>query len=601
MPASTKPPKNTSGSGFDYEELVGGWYVVLMLAGSPPFGEDLGRIEQVAFQGNVDGWFLDDVVLRLRRGAAVHHVALSVKSNTQFGVQTAPNDFVKTAWEQLLGVGHSAFIEGSDFIGLVTTPLNPELREALEYVRSVSSHTPRADIPTRMQDEGFSSPLRQALYASFACPSSLAGQLAAGDGSAARLLAASQFEQFDFHREASQDETRAIDRCQELLAHGDRAQAGNLWRAILELVRKRRHVAGTLAHTEAVAQLRPLFHLREWPDHAGDWARIAHLSDVALSRIVDSVGGRVTLPPARQTAQIEAVSADHPRVSVLGSTGIGKSAATKQWALAIGTQVMWIDASDLSNHSWAAFEMALGLTYPLNELFEQVTSPGILVIDGLDRTYDVAALNNAAQLVRLAAPTDRDNGWRAVLPCLTDEWPRVSDVMDRGGTGPWQTTTLAPYEATDLQSVWQAFPQAGGFAQQRHLAPLLSNLKIVDLVVRQLVQHQQVLPRFVGESDISDWYWTQVIESLPRAIRAQFIKSVAREQAERSVARVPLSALPSALLSVTDALIAEQICESADERIWFEHDLLGDWARLRVLVEQPDEDRRTFVNSHLAV
>jgi len=52
----------------------------------------------------------------------------------------------------------------------------------------------------------------------------------------------------------------------------------------------------------------------------------------------------------------------------------------------------------------------------------------------------------------------------------------------------------------------------------------------------------------------------------------------------------------AAHLGAIDELIADGICRKVGERLVFDHDLLGDWGRQRVLLSQPNI--ATFITSH---
>jgi len=46
----------TGGKGFSFENQVGAWFLIHMLAGVPPLDEDLGSLKRLAFQTEPDGW-----------------------------------------------------------------------------------------------------------------------------------------------------------------------------------------------------------------------------------------------------------------------------------------------------------------------------------------------------------------------------------------------------------------------------------------------------------------------------------------------------------------------------------------------------------------
>lgn len=56
-------PYSTGGGGYNFEYLVGTYYLISMLKKSIPLGLEEGEIEKVKFQAKYDGHFLDDIVL----------------------------------------------------------------------------------------------------------------------------------------------------------------------------------------------------------------------------------------------------------------------------------------------------------------------------------------------------------------------------------------------------------------------------------------------------------------------------------------------------------------------------------------------------------
>lgn len=581
-----QPPKQTSGSGFTFEEKVVAWYGVLMLCGVPPFREELGCIQQITLQARVDGWLLDDLVLTLRRGEMAHRAALSVKSKTYFGVATAAPEFVRDAWEQLLGVSGATFQEDGDFLGVVTTPLPPQLRVDLEFLRHLSATSPCERVEARVQEEGFASQARRTLYQSFGGPSSLSPD---GDRTAARLLARSLFEEFDFDREDSRDEATAITHCQSLLVSGGRQEAQSLWEAVANELRRARGVAPTITLSGLTGALRERFRLSGWPAHQRDWQRLDEFSRVGQNHTSAKIGDvRLAMEDRRQA--LRQAMATHRQVAIVGPSGLGKSAAVKEFSQQ-EPSVLWVEAADLEQ-PWAGYQDALGLDHSLPELLSHGRSPLLLVIDGLDRSYDKQAFQNAAYLLELVRESHPQS--RVVLTSISEEWFRINRLL-RQGAGHWHALRFAPAELTDLAPLAASVPAAEGLLLQRHLAPVLRNLKIVDLIVSRLRAGGGPAPLFVGETTVADWYWQGEVNQGPDVLRGELVKQVASLQAERFITRVPVTLIAPAYLAETRALVRDRVLHSSEERLWFGHDLLGDWARLRQLLGLPDDQRLTFI------
>ena len=67
MAKQVATPKQVGGGGYTFEDKVSASFLLKMLRGDYPLKAEDGQIYAVRFQKRVDGWFLDDVVLVLRR------------------------------------------------------------------------------------------------------------------------------------------------------------------------------------------------------------------------------------------------------------------------------------------------------------------------------------------------------------------------------------------------------------------------------------------------------------------------------------------------------------------------------------------------------
>ena len=131
MARNVATPKQTAGGGCTFEDKVSASFLLKMLAGDYPLSAEDGQVEAVRFQKRVDGWFLDDLVLLLRRpDDSTCTLAASVKSNTQITESGFPADFGDAVWEQRLHVGTQQFDVNSDYLSLVTSTIELEVKNA---------------------------------------------------------------------------------------------------------------------------------------------------------------------------------------------------------------------------------------------------------------------------------------------------------------------------------------------------------------------------------------------------------------------------------------------------------------------------------------
>lgn len=81
-------PYSTGGGGYDFEILVGTFYLISMLKRSVPLGLNKGFIEGISFQAKYNGHLLDDIVLKCSNNCTlsiqVRHDVKFTKKNTEF-------------------------------------------------------------------------------------------------------------------------------------------------------------------------------------------------------------------------------------------------------------------------------------------------------------------------------------------------------------------------------------------------------------------------------------------------------------------------------------------------------------------------------------
>jgi len=120
MATKAAPPELTGGKGFEYEDHVGAWFLLQMLAGRQPLGPEYGTITGVHFQTKESGWLLDDLLVVLSERGQEHFFAISIKRHRQVTRNGFPENFVRAIWEQWLRVPSECFERGRDLLGLVT-------------------------------------------------------------------------------------------------------------------------------------------------------------------------------------------------------------------------------------------------------------------------------------------------------------------------------------------------------------------------------------------------------------------------------------------------------------------------------------------------
>jgi hypothetical protein len=564
-----------------------------MLAGEPVFHPDLGLPVRVDFQTRPDGWFLDDALVTTVRGTTQHRFALSIKSNAQFTASSAPPDFVTCAWEQWLHVGSSVFQRGQDFMALVTAPLSGAAEASVSGLIAKARAADPLTFPARLSTPGWASEDERALFASFGCPTTVSAPSRPTEVAVTELLQRLRFLQHDFGATVPESLKRALGLCRTCVRSGASGDAETLWNLLRGIAAELRPLAGSISLQQLVARLRHRVGLADYTDHATDWAGLDARSMRDVGQVADAIAGRVRLPrQASVDALATGLEADE-LMALLGASGAGKSAVARallERRSARDERTLWLDARSLDCSDFGAFESALRLQHPLAELLASVASAQpVLVLDGLDRLYSDNAFRNAATLLRLARQDAPATRWRVVVPCQSQEWPRVLESLQRAGAigGTWKQLQLEPLSVPELKPVSDAMPALARLLVQPKVGSLLTNLKLLDLVARRVEAGTDVdSSGWVGESSVADWFWSAEIDrGAERIARGRFARALAQRQADELVASVATDDFAVSELAPLASLAADQLCvQVSGDRIAFAHDLFGDWARLRILL-----------------
>lgn len=547
-----------------------------------------GHIVRLDFQTRVQGWYLDDILVTFSKGT---RLALSLKSSEQLTAKGLPGDFVGDVWEQYLQDGSNAYSAATDYMGLVTSPLPSKTNEALhELVRWARDQDDERFL-VQVSAAGVSSAVKRDLFSSLGCPPELAVKYGVTDKDPVLLLRRLRFLSFDFQSEPSKDLAEAKRRCRAVLRNGDLGDAGKMWDSLVGIASQHRQSGGFIDLPRLLTSLQGGFALKPWPQYAPDVEAIARWTEASLADLPDKIGLKVRLPRATEVSKIGELFACTRFLALTGASGCGKSVIVKNW---IGTitdvPVLWIEGKTLDQGSrHADIQRELGLTHPLEEIASSMPSTeAYCVVDGAGSIFSDEGYRNLAGLIRALRVGDEGSPWRLLLVCQQEEWNRVYLATSRafGSMLPWAKLSVEGLagegSAAELGEVWHEFPQLQRLMLQPDLRPLLLRPKILDLIATRLALGIDVsMAGWVGESSIALWYWKTEIEKAPAEVaRSQVVRQLAEQQADTLSPQVNVGED----LGVIDALVHERVLRYSQGRISFDHDLLGDWARLQVLI-----------------
>ena len=417
MARKAAPIKNTSGSGFTFEDRVTAYFLACLLAGDAPLDTEWGHIVRLDFQTRVQGWYLDDVLVTFSKGA---RLALSLKSNEQVTGKGLPGDFVSDVWEQYLQEGSRAFDVVSDYMGLVTSPLPPKTNEALHELVRWACDQDEERFLVQIKANGVSSAVKRALFSSLGCPSELTARHGVSDKDPVRLLRRLRFLSFDFQDEPSRDLAEAKRRCRYMLRSGDLGETEGIWDRLIGIASQCRQSGGYLDLPVVLDLLQGRFALKPWPQYAPDIEAIARWTEASLANLPDKIGLEVRLPRATEVAKIGELFNGKKFLALTGPSGCGKSVVVKNW---VGTlsdvPVLWIDGKTLDQGSLHVdLQRELGLTHPLEEVASSMPSTeAYCVVDGAGSISSDGGYRNLAGLIRALRVGNEGSPWHLLLVC----------------------------------------------------------------------------------------------------------------------------------------------------------------------------------------
>ncbi len=603
MQKNPKPAsiKSTAGEGFAVEDAVAAWLACHLLAAIPWPNQHAGSLQSIKCQMQQDGWEFDDLLVESERDGRSHCCACSVKSFPVFGkTGGASAELAAAAWRQWLGARPSPFQRDRDSLAIFAAAPAPEVREAWHGLLGAARVMEPEQFARRQVEGSEPSSLCRAAFASMRCSQDLSVSASNDPTETARLLQKFSFQEHDFHHTDSQSVAHATLLCQQALTDSARRRAGELWEAMVSYAAQIRKKGGCIALPDLLTQFAARFPLKQHPDYASDWSAILTESTARFAVLPTQIGGTVAVERRELLDRITEGAERQRIVVVLGDSGNGKSVLAYDWVKADENAAsIWVRAADLACEG--GLRTHWGLRHGLLEFSASAAQPARLVLDGLDRCFDEAALGEVALLLQSAlAPESRDR-WQVVLTCCPDDWERVErQLLRRNVHFVSAPVRVGPFSVTELRAVCQQLPALKSLVQRPHLHPLLCWPKALDIVVTYW-RGSGASPDWTTESSFARWFWqTAICQDEAISVRDRAARKLATQLADRLTATARLSDFEADESAALAELAREHHVEvdPLHQTVRFTHDLVADWARSHELHVQ-GEAATAFLKSRL--
>lgn len=586
--------KQTSGGGFDFEDKVVAWFLAELLNNDYPFNTILAKINRIEFQTRSDGWYLDDLLLRLKSfNNEDINVPFTIKSNLHFS-SNGPNDSMnRDLWEQFLNHETDTFNSEIDYLGTINPILSSTVSTNINKLISAAKASDPEKLQKRIKKtngSGFSE-AQIKIFNGFKCPTDLATKYSVKEQDVWKLLSRVIFLEFDFENTTSKDENQLVNKCRNSLFSPDGVQEILLCTKLCEI---RKLLAGSegasIDYLKLLGKLRYLFKFKGIKNHEADWLKIADFNDSKLNSIRDSIGGTLKIDQEEELTLLETLFKDHKVIFLLGESGFGKSVLSKKFALTYQSKFIWIDSGIIDNGDITNY---FGLDNPIVEIIgsSQDASP-MLVIDGIDRFFDSDQIGILRDL--LAISSKEDSNWKVLISCQTYEYDNtLLNLYKANLVIKHHIHTVEPIGIKNLDKIKESFPGLNQLFKHDHLSRILTNLKYLDLLAYHVPAIEST-NQFgaMGESTIIDWIWEEEIQRSKTGNgdqRTSFLQILASDQAETLKSGISKSNYDISQLNPLPSLKDDRLIYELEDKLFFSHDLFGDWARYKLIRSKRDE------------
>jgi hypothetical protein len=601
-------PFSTGGGGTTFEQLIGTYYLVSLLASDIPRGLSEGICQKVAFQQRWDDAILDDIVVTTRLSDATERqLMLQVKHDITVGDNNLFRRVMSDCWITF-DVQRGNFNPLHDRIGIATgvyhTKVDKHLQRLLQWARTSIS----VEEFQRVQIEGFSSSeMREYLHIFEKVLSEAAGQPISKQ-ELWQFLKCFVYIHFDFEHEGGRDTEYIQYRSLDQLDNRSSEEAIKLVGTLQKVVSEYAKSGGSIDSPTLRAKLN-VYSLKDRIDCAHDLERLRDHSSRTLSRINTTIGQKVHLPRAAVFEEILEAIQNNQIVIILGEPGAGKSALLHAAVdcLRQEGEVLVTSIDNLSGGSIEEFTANLRIDYDFRTLlgaFSAAPFRGLFInqleqalLDEKQRNvlydliHEVREFN--AEISRKNLPNT--NQWRVVATCRADQYYSLLPSLKQNfGTSSFKEIHVPLLEINDVEIVVDAFPSLQHLSKQQHVQELLRNPFVLNfLTFPDLDLVALPKPEMLTESWLVDLYWSQVIRNAEKASTGKGHPD-AREKTAIMLGELRLQngrkPIPSSELDpeIIGALAHDKVVHREEGRITFAHDILDDWTISRILLSRRD-------------
>lgn len=591
MPRQSATTKATGGGGFTFADKVAAGFLAQMLKRAFPLEREFGPIVELHFETRDTGQVLDDLLLVLKHGNETTRCAVSVKSNRQLSNAGFNREFVEDAWEQWRAIPGKYFDPAADLLGLIVGAIDDRTRQAWHELQKQAADTTPDRLVRRLANAGQASNTQRKFFKSLRTP---INGVIANSLDTARLVAKLRVLYF-----SDEKEKQYVSVCAEIVHDGIQAEAARLWDRLLTLAAENRPTGGYFDVPKLVRALRGDFELKDYPDFEADWTRLAFITAENLDSVRTVLGSDIRLERSSETIKLKTQIHRHPITAVVGESGSGKSALISQLVAPgkVFKRTLWLNANQLSRTSQAELALGFNLRHSIPELIAHLTLRGcVLVLDGFEQ-FEGDARRRALELLK-ALSEEGFVGWSVIITCQPQSRSSMKEALIEANIPAELLGDEVELENPTWQEIFDAvenLPAIRTIMLRSDLHSILRNLVILDWVLRAEVAQRfsTATQPWIGETELIACIWERWMgETSMRFARDTLLRNLAQREGEKLSGAVHVDTIAPDQLGLLGALADDGLIRVKGPSVQFSHDLMGDWARFRVLVFSGEEVAR---------
>lgn len=566
-------PVGRGGAGTYIEGELGAYYLLQMLAGSDARGLPDARIDRVQFQGETDGYALDDLIVHgmSDKGSAI--LEIQSKRTATF----APKDPI--------------FISICDQIVRSDPPRKPTNRHLMAAAVQRTSHAisgPYQDVLewarraesgaqffARLGRRGVASPAMRTFAEAFRTHL-VANGVADDDEATWAIIRRFLILEFDFESGAPQAKAHAMTLADQVLAPEDKGRAEALWTSLIELVIETGKAGGAITREALVDTLKVRgFRLAGDRNFALARAKLKEMSGHALKEIGTLVG-RVNLPRLNALEAVEKARDVHRLIEISGKPGVGKSGVLRHLAERQGREghVIVLDPIGTPDGGWSALAQRLNVLGTAKDFLGDLAASGggVLFIDGAEMFTSAERRRTVNDLLHEIADMP---DFSVVVSRRLDEAAEESDWLAADALaklGPRHRVVVGELDDDEVAALSEAAPE---------LRVLLAPGHPAASIARNLYRLTQLL-KMPSAADIrtevalADYWWNRADGAKLDEVRPA--QRLLADLAEAALANQDLIEDKSYTPARAHLLRSLTLSELRRDRLGFYHDVLRDWA-----------------------